>query len=185
MPNFGCIDIDDTRGTDCLEVTANALHLADCAFTAGSANFLYYSSCGGIPQYPIGGPGGTALAADTNVTTIVRCQFSDGNGGSVEAGPWTQAPAVGSAALSFFAKTGRPLGAFAVSHQFGRDGQVMAAPDAARGAWLSLGEPLAPAALGGSARLGETLVVDVRPIPGATHVAALVIGNPSGIAMRR
>ena len=176
--NFGCIDVSGTNGTSCLKVVADTLHLEDCYLRASSAIHLAYSCCFGIPpncagQWAQSGLGGTALDATTRNTTIVRCQFSDGNGGTVENNPAWLVPVVAGAARpsTFGGQTGM-VDQFGVTHE-------QAQPGAIGPAWVSRGPivvfgPAAPLSLGGPVEPGTFVGVTLNTVPGS--VSAFLVG---------
>jgi len=174
--NNGCFDLDTDRGSNCLEVTGNRLVLEDCYVRAGSGPHLRYSSCGGCSlQYPVGGPGGFALLADTNQTVLVRSFLSDGNGASVEANSGWCNPMYprreGAAGRSMFTRVGGVLEAYQTEHEAGRD----AAANGTRGPRILLGQPGAPLSVGGDGRLGGNVSFDLGLVStsGATAFVAL------------
>ena len=159
----GCVDIDDTRGSSSLEFSGDLLLLERCSLRAGSANFLYYSPCwNGSGQHPHGGRGGTALTARSRHTILVATELSDGNGGSVQAGPWNLAPSAGAAGQSSFVSTGGIASFWASGLVSGRPGVIDAgAPDRTRGQRAALGGPDTQVRLAGSGRLGESFRIEV------------------------
>jgi len=176
--SLGCIDLNGTYGTSCLKVVADTLHLEDCYLRASSANHLVYACCFGSPpncsgQYAHGGLGGTALDATTRNTTIVRCQFSDGNGGTVENNPaWLVPVLAGAARPSTFGGQTGMVDQFGVTHE-------QAQPGAIGPAWGSRGPivvfgPAAPLSLGGPVEPGTFVGVTLNTVPGS--VSAFVVG---------
>lgn len=160
--NNGCIDLDGTYGTNGLVVRADTLHLEDCTLRASSANHLFYHCCFGstpncIGQWATGGNGGAALRATTRNSTLVRCALSDGNGGTVEAGPWLVPAAGGAAGLSVLGGQTGTLDPFAVSWEQGLPGHIGNAL-AGRGA-ITVWGPAAPLSIGGPVTPGTYLDV--------------------------
>jgi hypothetical protein len=178
--NFGCIDIDGSEGNSCLRVTADTLHLEDCFLRAGSANHLSYSCCFGssppncLGQFATGGRGGFALNATTRNSTLVRCQLSDGNGGTVESSPFWSVPVVaGSPRPSIFGgQAGGVVDQFAVTLEQPQPGRV-GAPYTSRGPVLGFG-PAAPLSTTGLVNPGTTLGVTLNTPPGS--LSAFLIG---------
>jgi hypothetical protein len=176
--NLGCIDLLGTDGPSCLKVVADTLHLEDCNLRAGSAIHLAYGCCFGSPpnctgQFAQGGLGGTALDATTRNTTIVRCQFSDGNGGTVESNPgWLVPVTAGAARPSTFGGQTGVLDRFGVTHE-------QAQPGAIGPAWVGRGPivafgPAAPLSLGGPVEPGTFVGVTLNTVPGS--VSGFLIG---------
>lgn len=177
---LGCGEWGGASGTHCVDYRGGAFHVEDSEFRAGSAPFLQYSSCDGAGgQSPFGEPGGLALRADAAHTTLVRCLLSDGNGGSIETGPWYVTPRGGAAGKSQLVRPGGVLDAFDVHHEQGLDGQVVSNPDPGRGATISIGDPLAPLSVGGSGVLGDRVTLDVLPFQHSA--AAMLIGHGWGL----
>lgn len=174
----GCIDIEDTRGASVLEFTGDDLLIEGSSLTAGSANFLFYSPCwGGAGQHPYGGRGGTALRAKTRSTILVATLLSDGNGGSVQAGPWTVPPSAGAAGQSTLSSPWGNTGCWASLVEFGRPGAIdLAAPDRRRGQKLPIGNPELQLQLVGSGRLGENLALQTRVADGQVTAVLLAVG---------
>jgi hypothetical protein len=131
MRNNGCIDLDGTQGTDALVVEADTLRLERVALRGSSANHLDYhccfpngSSCQG--QFAAGGHGGAALRATTRVTLLVDGDLSDGNGGTVGAGPWVVPASGGAAGTSGFGGQTGTLATWATRHEAGLPGHPAA-----------------------------------------------------------
>ncbi|HEX6812044.1 MAG TPA: hypothetical protein VF384_10515 [Planctomycetota bacterium] len=172
--NFGCMDVQGTHGTSCLKVVADTLHLEDCSLRAASAIHLAYACCFGSPpncagQFAQSGLGGTALDATTRNTTIVRCQFSDGNGGTVENNPaWLVPVAAGAARPSTFGGQTGVLDQFGVTHEQALPGAV--GPQwVGRGPIVAVG-PAAPLSIGGPAEPGTFVGVTLNTAPGSFSV---------------
>jgi hypothetical protein len=179
-PDKGCVDIHGTDGHSCLKVSADTLHLEDCFLRAGSAIHLRYDCCGPVGgncsgQFAIGGLGGTALAATTRNTTMVRCQISDGNGGTVENSPlWLTTVQAGAARPSTFGGQTGTLDTFEVSHELARPG-ALGAQYSSRGPTVAIG-PAAPLVVGGPVTPGTFLAVTLNTAPGSTSVFGLGLG---------
>jgi hypothetical protein len=162
MRNNGCIDLDGTQGTDALVVEADTLRLERVALRGSSANHLDYhccfpngSSCQG--QFAAGGHGGAALRATTRVTLLVDGDLSDGNGGTVGAGPWVVPASGGAAGTSGFGGQTGTLATWATRHEAGLPGHV-GNPHGSRGVTTAHG-PAAPLSVGGPATPGSTIDV--------------------------
>jgi hypothetical protein len=134
------------------------LSLEDSVVRAGNANLLNYTypkNCFGA-LCPEGGLGGTAIAAPNALCVAVRTSISDGNGGSVAAGPWPRPPVAGLPVPSTFGT----LLAYDLRHELGL-------PDAGgagrpRGPTLRQGYRDAPLRLG-EARIGQPMSISVMP----------------------
>lgn len=162
--NGGCLDIPDTAGSSALRFTGTLLTLEDTELRAGSANFLRKINCGGVPEFATGGPGGTALVANSTFTFAVRTKLSDGNGGSVQTGAWTVTPSGGPAGLSVLTRTTGTLAAWALELEAGRPGAVVPTdPGPTRGAKSYLGELEAPLTFVGDAKLGQSTTLLLGP----------------------
>lgn len=183
-PNNGCIDLDGIHGTSCLRVVADTLHLEDCCFRAGSAIHMAYACCFGTPpnctgQFAIGGLGGTALAATTHNSSIVRCHFSDGNGGTVENNPlWAVPVTAGMAQPSMFGGQTGTLDRFGVTHEQALPGAIGPAYSG-RGSTIAIG-PDAPLVAGGPVAPGTFLGVTLNTAPGS--LSAFLVGLAWGEA---
>jgi hypothetical protein len=178
-PSLGCIDVDGLDGTSCLKVVADTLHLENCYLRAGSAIHLAYACCFGSPpncsgQYAQGGRGGTALEATTRNTTLVRCQISDGNGGTVENNPaWLVPVLAGAARPSTFGGQTGMLDQFGVTHEQALPGAIGPPWGGLRGPIVAFG-PAAPLSLGGPVEPGTFVGVTLNTVPGS--VSAFVVG---------
>ena len=162
--NAGCRDIPDTRGASALRFTGDTLVLEDTTLRAGSANFLRKVDCGGVGEYPIGGPGGSALVAASKFTSLVRTQLSDGNGGSVQTGSWTLTPVPGPAGQSQLTGPSGTLAAFRVEAEAGLPGALVPGdPGPLRGERVNVGAVEAPLVFLGSGRLGSTATLLLGP----------------------
>lgn len=188
--NNGCIDLDGTDGTTCLVVRADTLHMEDCFVRASSANHLVYhccfptgTSCSG--QWPHGGRGGTALDAVTRNSVLVRCQFSDGNGGTVESNPgWIPVPTAGAAGSTMLGGQTGVLDTFAVTSEQGLAGRIGAA-FTGRGT-VTVQGPAAPLVLTGPVSPGTFVGVRLNTAPGTFNafLAGLVWGEtPTSLGM--
>ena len=175
MGNNGCIDLDGTWGTDCLVVTADTLRMEDCDLRASSANHLAYACCFGMApncsgQFATGGRGGSALLANTRNSILVRCSLSDGNGGTVQPGPWLVSVSAGPAGTSVLGGQTGIVDSFAVTWEAGLPGQIGAALTT-RGATTALG-PGAPLTITGPASPGTFIGIQIDT-PG---VSAFLLG---------
>lgn len=161
----GCAIRPDNRCSDALIATCRILVIEDSELFGGSANFLRYDPCVASSQAPFGGCGGMALKAETDATVVVRSLFSDGNGGDIQAGPWTVTPAPGLAMPSEFIHPGGFFEAYDSKIERSRDGAVLPGENLARQPAVQLSIPTSPLKLDGNVRPGGSLDLAYLPVP--------------------
>jgi len=165
MAGDGCASLPDNRCSDALFATCRILVIEDSELFGGSANFLRYNPCVATSQAPFGGCGGMALKAETDATIIVRSLFSDGNGGDVQAGPWTTTPVPGMAMPSEFIHPGGFFEAYDSLIERSRQGAVLPSENLTREPAVQLSIPISPLKLDGNVRPGGALDLTFLPVP--------------------
>ena len=189
FPDAACWDSDRWTGTTCLAITANTLVMENCSVRAGSAAQYSshltgcYSCSYGLYVHPAIW-GGAALIANTNLTVLTRCSFSDGNGsGAALPDPNGSCPSsapAGPPGASSFTGAGGTLVAHASQHESG----IAGGAGGSRGGFFPIGSPLAPLTTGGNASPGGTLAIQIGQVPNNLALLLLTVGwdaNPTPI----
>jgi hypothetical protein len=163
LPIPGLAPLQENTGSDCLIARVRQLVIEDSELWAGSAPLVQFVD--GPGQDPTGGLGGRALVAPTDATVAVRTLFSDGNGGSVELGPWTVTPAPGPKGVTQWKGIGSMFQGWNSIHGPAFDGRLVSLEDPSRDVQVFADRPIAPLHISGNALVGGALLIDVNVTP--------------------